>query len=356
VWTNGGSINRTSIPTGRRSAEVAIPDSRRAARPHARFSGQLSRSTATSCAGNAGLPHIPTAEHTARRPRRSGLNMRATREFSICGAACRRRHRALGQPGILKPRAPGKEIPWHQDGQYWRSVLLQRAPYGSRSDDATPENGCMRYIPGCTPRQHLPASRETSGAMSCSPGSRAFAVRRVARRDDALKAGQFSICTTFNLIPRFERESFAEASRRLRDPLHACYFGVRAAATTSTCSPHSFSMSNRPIWLLRGRTAAAARLHRRARQEYVLMPQSFGRRGSEARPVQSGMAQRGSLRHSTIRYQRLRSVRLNFNDHFNLDRDAEGELGHADRGAGMFADRLTEASTMRSEKPLMTLG
>jgi len=59
----------------------------------------------------------------------------------------------LGVPGqlltsqiITKPAGHGEQIPWHQDSSYWgprRVVTCWLA-----IDDATPENGCMRMIPG----------------------------------------------------------------------------------------------------------------------------------------------------------------------------------------------------------------
>jgi ectoine hydroxylase-related dioxygenase (phytanoyl-CoA dioxygenase family) len=49
---------------------------------------------------------------------------------------------------IFKPAAYGAETPWHQDAAYWSPELL----YTSISiwvplQDATPENGCMEFVP-----------------------------------------------------------------------------------------------------------------------------------------------------------------------------------------------------------------
>lgn len=42
------------------------------------------------------------------------------------------------------------------------------------------------------------------------------------------------------------------------------------------------------------------------------------------------------------RASRVSSVLLDLKDHFDLDRDVEGQFSHADRGASMFTDRLTK--------------
>ena len=39
-------------------------------------------------------------------------------------------------------------MPWHQDGQYWPIRPIATCSVWMALDDATPENGCMRYIPG----------------------------------------------------------------------------------------------------------------------------------------------------------------------------------------------------------------
>jgi Phytanoyl-CoA dioxygenase (PhyH) len=49
---------------------------------------------------------------------------------------------------FCKPAGDGLEIPWHQDGQYWPIRPLATCTVWVALDDSTPENGCMRFIPG----------------------------------------------------------------------------------------------------------------------------------------------------------------------------------------------------------------
>ena len=49
---------------------------------------------------------------------------------------------------FCKPPFTGKAIPWHQDGQYWPIRPIATCSVWMALDDATPENGCMRFIPG----------------------------------------------------------------------------------------------------------------------------------------------------------------------------------------------------------------
>ena len=57
--------------------------------------------------------------------------------------------RPAGEHAILKPAQTGAETPWHQDEAYWDPTL----DYTSLSiwiplQPATPENGCMQFVPG----------------------------------------------------------------------------------------------------------------------------------------------------------------------------------------------------------------
>jgi len=50
---------------------------------------------------------------------------------------------------IYKPARIGEPLPWHQDEAYWDPTLVYRAlGCWMPLDDATPENGAMKFIPG----------------------------------------------------------------------------------------------------------------------------------------------------------------------------------------------------------------
>ena len=54
-----------------------------------------------------------------------------------------------------KPAGDGKRTPWHQDGQYWPIRPLATVTVWMALDAATPENGCLRIIPGSHRPRHL---------------------------------------------------------------------------------------------------------------------------------------------------------------------------------------------------------
>lgn len=51
---------------------------------------------------------------------------------------------------ICKPPKTGKRVPWHEDSAYWGDVLepMEVCTVWLAIDPSTPENGCMRVIPG----------------------------------------------------------------------------------------------------------------------------------------------------------------------------------------------------------------
>lgn len=58
---------------------------------------------------------------------------------------------------IRKPARIGESLPWHQDEAYWDPTMVYRA-LGSwlPLDDATLENGCMKFIPGSHRSEVMP--------------------------------------------------------------------------------------------------------------------------------------------------------------------------------------------------------
>jgi len=49
---------------------------------------------------------------------------------------------------FAKPAQVGSKTPWHQDGEYWPMRPLSTCTVWLALDDSTPENGCLRIIPG----------------------------------------------------------------------------------------------------------------------------------------------------------------------------------------------------------------
>jgi ectoine hydroxylase-related dioxygenase (phytanoyl-CoA dioxygenase family) len=87
----------------------------------------------------------------------------APRVLALAGLLLRAGPAIVTSQVIMKPAHHGGGLPWHQDASYWgerRVVTCWLA-----IDDATPENGCMRMIPGSHHRGQIPwTKREFSGA------------------------------------------------------------------------------------------------------------------------------------------------------------------------------------------------
>lgn len=49
---------------------------------------------------------------------------------------------------LCKPAGTGLTVLWHQDGSYWPLAPMEVVTLWLAVDDSTPENGCMRVIPG----------------------------------------------------------------------------------------------------------------------------------------------------------------------------------------------------------------
>jgi len=66
---------------------------------------------------------------------------------------------------ISKPAFDGQPVLWHQDGSYWPLEPMEVVTLWLAVDDATPENGCMRVIPG-SQRMDLYEMKEAKDVVS----------------------------------------------------------------------------------------------------------------------------------------------------------------------------------------------
>jgi hypothetical protein len=159
-----------------------------------------------------------------------------------------------GSQVFCKPAGASKAIPWHQDGQYWPIQPLATCSVWIALDDATPENGCMRYIPGSHAARVLYPHRRSERCdvvldLEVEPSR--FDVSTA--RDNRLQAGQYSLHDIYLI----------HGSNANRSGHRRAGFVIRYMPSTSTFERRSgevrrqagvsFSMSQRPVWLLRGR-------------------------------------------------------------------------------------------------------
>jgi ectoine hydroxylase-related dioxygenase (phytanoyl-CoA dioxygenase family) len=179
-----------------------------------------------------------------------------------------------GSQVFCKPAFTGKTIPWHQDGQYWPIRPLATCSVWLALDDTTPENGCMRFIPGsqaCGSVYRHRRSTRTDVVLDQEVEPSQF--DESTARDDALAAGEFSLHDVFLI-----HGSNANLSPRRRAGFVIRYMPATSVVERAAGDAHrqagvSFSMSRRPIWLLRGRDRSGLNDFSTGHgQDYALVP------------------------------------------------------------------------------------
>lgn len=95
---------------------------------------------------------------------------------------------------FAKPAVNGKRTPWHQDGQYWPIRPLATCTVWIAVDDATPENGCMRFIPGSHKSKRLMQHNQNDDtALTLNQELKSDEYDESRAVDVALEAGQISL-------------------------------------------------------------------------------------------------------------------------------------------------------------------
>jgi hypothetical protein len=159
-----------------------------------------------------------------------------------------------GSQVFCKPAHTGRAIPWHQDGQYWPIRPIATCSVWMAIDDARPENGCMRYIPGSHRKKSIYEHRTDNRrdrVLNDEVVDSAF--DESSARDDVLRAGEFSLHDVYLI-----HGSNANTSEKRR----AAYVVRYMPATSLFDRAHvrgrqsqsgvAFSLAARPIWLVRG--------------------------------------------------------------------------------------------------------
>lgn len=95
---------------------------------------------------------------------------------------------------FAKPARVGTRTPWHQDGEYWPIRPLATCSVWIALDDATTQNGCLRFMPASHKRRAL-ASHHFNGAKDISLPLELDAEHIDEDRavDIVLEAGQISL-------------------------------------------------------------------------------------------------------------------------------------------------------------------
>ncbi len=92
-----------------------------------------------------------------------------------------------------KPAFSGKEVPMHQDGEYWPIRPLATCSAWIALDDTSPENGCLRVIPGSHKDKRLRKHHQDDGDhLVLNQALNADEYHEDELADICLKAGQVS--------------------------------------------------------------------------------------------------------------------------------------------------------------------
>lgn len=184
---------------------------------------------------------------------------------------------------FCKPPVTGKAIPWHQDGQYWPIRPIATCSVWMALDDATPKNGCMRFIPGSHAggsiyKHRINDSKDVVLNQEVEP----LQFDESTRRDDVLRAGQFSLHDVYLI-----HGSNANHSPRRRAGFVIRYMPATSVFERSIEDNHkqsgvTFSMSKRPIWLLRGQDRSGRNDFNVGHgEDYALVPRISDEDGSQ---------------------------------------------------------------------------
>ena len=95
---------------------------------------------------------------------------------------------------FAKPARVGTKTPWHQDGEYWPIRPLATCSVWIAVDPSTPENGCLRVIPGSHRRREL-GKHDYNGAdgLSLPLEIRQDEYDESTAQDIVLERGQISL-------------------------------------------------------------------------------------------------------------------------------------------------------------------
>ncbi|HUL08650.1 MAG TPA: phytanoyl-CoA dioxygenase family protein [Candidatus Acidoferrum sp.] len=158
---------------------------------------------------------------------------------------------------FCKPPGDGQEVPWHQDGRYWPIRPMATVTAWVALDDATTENGCMRFLPGShragRSYRHRADERPDVALDLSIDDDLGFS----AARDVVLAAGQMSLHDVFVV-----HGSNANRSTKRRAGVAIRYMPAGSHFDRAMYEPRTLpnglqvDYRNRPIWLLRGRDAS----------------------------------------------------------------------------------------------------
>lgn len=153
---------------------------------------------------------------------------------------------------LCKPAVRGREVPWHQDGEYWPMRPLATCSAWIALDPVTTENGCMRFIPGShrnqgTLRHHVTDRQDV--VLNLELDRDQFDESRAVNVE--LEPGQLSLHDV-----RLVHGSLANNSGQRRAALIMRYMPASSHYDRSLVDKRRdnspFNIYRQPLWLVRG--------------------------------------------------------------------------------------------------------
>jgi len=158
---------------------------------------------------------------------------------------------------FCKPAGDGMEVPWHQDGRYWPIRPLATCTVWVALDDSTPENGCMRFVPGSHDGRVYRHRKDTRPDLALDLVLDDGEIDVALARDVVLEAGQMSLHDVFLVHgSQPNRSTKRRAGLALRYMPATSLFDRSMYPRKELSTGHVVSFAERPLWLVRGEDRA----------------------------------------------------------------------------------------------------
>jgi Phytanoyl-CoA dioxygenase (PhyH) len=153
---------------------------------------------------------------------------------------------------LCKPAGVGREVPWHQDGEYWLMRPLATCSVWIAIDAATPDNGGMRFIPGSHKREGLYRHHESKRdnlVLNLELDADQFDQSKAV--DVVLQPGQVSLHDVKMIHgSAANRSSQRRAALIMRYMPATSHYDRSLVLRRRNNSP--FDIYDQPLWLMRG--------------------------------------------------------------------------------------------------------
>jgi hypothetical protein len=152
---------------------------------------------------------------------------------------------------LCKPAVKGREVPWHQDGEYWLMRPLATCSVWIAIDPVSTANGCMRFIPGSHLRQelyrHHQANRDNL-VLNLELDQDQFDESDAVNVE--LEPGQISLHDVRLIHGSLANDSGQRRAALIMRYMPATSYYDRTLGKRRDNSP--FNIVDQPLWLMRG--------------------------------------------------------------------------------------------------------